>query len=75
MANEDHLSRKSAVNYLRKLGCPISIATMDRMAAGEYKHPGPPFVKFPWGTVRYSKLGLYEFAKKVGAPVPAEMPK
>lgn len=58
----EHFTRKEAVHYLNSIGCPISLRTLENMATSATRANGPPFTKFSWGAVRYSRGDLDKWA-------------
>lgn len=59
---KEHFTRKEAVRYLGSIGCPISLRTLENMATDSTRAKGPPFTKFSWGAVRYSRGDLDKWA-------------
>ena len=57
------LCRKDAASYLTSIGCPISPATLEKLASNDNAGGGPPFNRYRWRTVRYNRDDLTEWAK------------
>lgn len=66
MAVKDTFNRKEAANYLTQKGYPITAATLAKYAANNNAGKGPPFTRFRWKMVRYSKTDLDAWAAKEG---------
>lgn len=60
----DWLSRKEAASLLHKLGCPISVRTLEKLAVNNNSGHGPPYTRFRWKSVRYYKNELIAWADK-----------
>jgi len=60
------LCRKDAAAYLTSIGCPISPATLEKLASNDNAGGGPRFVRMRWRTVRYRKDDLADWAEKQG---------
>jgi hypothetical protein len=60
MQDDDLLSRKSAVNYLLHIGCPISSRVLEELVS---TGGGPPFIKVRNARVWYKRRELRDWAK------------
>jgi hypothetical protein len=58
------LTRKKAVAYLERLGCPISIRTLEKWASNDNAGKGPPFSRSRKRIVRYKLSDLSAWASK-----------
>jgi hypothetical protein len=64
MAADDFLNRKQAAAYLRSQGCPIDHNRLANMAMKQNAGQGPPYTRYGWRTVIYSKAELDEWRRK-----------
>lgn len=64
LSPDDWLTRKEAAEYLGKLGCPITVAYLERMAVDNNAGNGPPFTRTRWRLVRYRRSDLDAWAKR-----------
>ena len=60
----DWLSRKEASTFLHRMGCPISVRTLEKLAMNNNAGKGPPYTRFRWKSVRYAKADLIAWADK-----------
>lgn len=60
----DWLSRKEAATLLHKMGCPISVRTLEKLAVNNNAGGGPPYKRFRWKSVRYDRADLIAWANK-----------
>ena len=52
------MNRKQAANYLTERGCPISAGHLANLAKNDNSGKGPPYTRFRWRSVSYSKDDL-----------------
>lgn len=71
MANEkEWLSRQEAAAFLTKMGCPIAVGTLAKLAANNNEGGGPPYTRFRWKAVRYNVADLKAWAEAERTVVP-----
>lgn len=63
---KEWLSRQEAAAFLTKMGCPIAVGTLAKLAANNNEGDGPPFKRFRWKNVRYHVEALRAWARKEG---------
>lgn len=61
---KDFYSRKEAALYLTSIGHPISVQTLHNKASNGNAGSGPPFDRTGWGSVRYARADLENWAAK-----------
>ena len=59
---EQWITRKEAASFLSRLGCTMSYYTLSRLAVGDNRGSGPPFVRSRSGRVLYHVNDLRKWA-------------
>lgn len=54
----DRITRKEAANYLTSLGYQLSAKSLANLASNDNALKGPPFYRYGWRTIRYSREDL-----------------
>lgn len=60
----ERITRKEAATYLSKIGCPISVRSLEAYARDYNIGKGPAFYKIGSRTIRYDPADLREWAAK-----------
>jgi len=66
---KDTFNRKEAAVYLASKGLKITAATLAKYAANNNAGKGPPFTRYRWKLVSYSRADLDAWADKEGTRV------
>lgn len=66
---KETMNRKEAAAYLTGKGIKITAATLAKYAANNNSGKGPPFTRYRWKLVSYSRTDLDAWAAKEGTRI------
>lgn len=64
MADKEYLSRKEASTFLQSIGCPMTPQRLAKLAVNNNAGGGPPYDRYGWRTLVYSRKELAAWAAK-----------